>query len=128
MTKINLASCTIEKIKDKLILVSYKDDYYVNLVDAIEIKETFETLIPEGDIFAIINLQRRFLQVSQEAQKFLGQDSPLLPRIKGVAMVLNNLPSRLIIKFFINHFKPSYPSEVFKNATMAKKWLETIGL
>lgn len=125
MTKIDLDCCSIEAIDHNVILANYKDDHFVTLEDAYTIKESYEKLMPTGDIYTVINLKKQFLDISLTAQKYLARESPILKRIKATAIVLNNLPSRLIITFFIKRIKPIYPIEVFGSHKEAIAWLKT---
>ncbi len=125
LTRVDIESGSIELLEKNTLLLTYKNNYYVGIEDAFQIKDAFETLCPKGDIFCIVNLRRQFLNISSEAQHFLAKTSPVLPRVKGTAFVLNNLPSRLIIRFFVN--QSIYPTKVFKDIEGAKEWLKSLG-
>lgn len=125
-TKIEIACGTIEVLQENTLLLTYKDDYFIQIDDAIKIKDAFEAIYPTGPIYCIVNLKRKFLDISSEAQNFLARKSPVLPRVKCTAFVINNLPSRLIITFFISRFRPIYPTRVFSNIDAALYWLNSI--
>lgn len=126
MTRIEIECGSIEILGEGTVLLTYKDNYFVSIDDAIKIKDTFETFLPSGPIYCIINLKRQFLNMSSEAQDFLAKKSPVLPRVKGTAFILNNLPSRMVVNFFIKRFKPIYPTKVFNNLDSSIKWLDSI--
>ena len=126
LTRIDIEAGSIELLDENLLLLTYKHNYYVDMEDALKIKDAFEALCPTGPIYCIVNLRKQFLSISSEAQHFLAKTSPVLPRVKGTAFVLNNLPSRLIIRLFIS--QSVYPTKVFKDTETAILWLNSLGL
>ncbi len=124
--RIDIECGSIEIFQENTLLLTYKDNYFVEIDDALKIKDAFETLCPEGPIYCIVNLKKQFLNMSSEAQVFLARKSPVLPRVMCTGFVLNNLPSRLIIMFFINRFRPTYPTRVFSNVDAAIAWADSI--
>lgn len=126
MTRIDIDCGSIELLQEKMLLLTYKDNYFIRFNDAIEIKDAFETLCPTGPIYCIVNLKRQFLNISPSAQRFLAKESPVLPRVKATAFIASSLPSRLSINYFINRYKPTYPSQVFSNVNLGLNWLNAI--
>ena len=125
MTKVKLRCGTVELLDINTILMTYRNDHHITLEDVMEIDSAVDTLIPDGDFYSVLTLQRSFLDISSEAQKMMAHTSPLVPRLKGAAVILNNLPSRLIIGFFIKRFKPIYPTKIVKNMSEAQIWIQS---
>ena len=62
---------------------------------------------------------------SPEAQKYLANEAPMVVqnRLLGFAITIDSLPNRMLAKFYIAFFKPTYPVKIFSNETEAMDWL-----
>lgn len=126
MTKIEIACCTIEKIDDRILVSIYRDRYVVKLKDAKEVTAAFEKFYPEGPVYTLVNLNKKFLNSSIPALQYFASQAAIIPRIKGNAVILSNLPTRIMVRFFIKSFKPKYPTKIFANKESALEWLHSL--
>lgn len=70
----------------------------------------------------ILTDARVFFSITPEAKKMLA-DKNVNPLLKANAVVINNLPARLIANFFGNFYKPFFKFKVFTTIGKAKEWL-----
>jgi len=87
------------------------------------VNDVFEKIIDSHNIYSIVNTKSRFLNITKEAQKYLASEAPIVPRVKGSKVVINNLPTRLLVRFFIRFFSPKFPTKTFRNEHEALLWL-----
>lgn len=126
MTTIELACCTVEKIDDRVLAANYRDSYVVRLEDAKKVTEAYETFYPEGNIYIFVNLNKKFLNTSLPALKYFASEAEIIPRVKGNAIVLSNLPTRILVRFFMRNFKPKYPTKIFSDRETALDWIKSL--
>jgi hypothetical protein len=72
----------------------FKDNYVVELEDVKMVDLVYDELSQEKSVFSLINAKGKLTEMSNKAQKFLAHEAIMVPRIKGVVLVLYNLPVR----------------------------------
>ncbi|MBL4710589.1 MAG: hypothetical protein JKY48_19350 [Flavobacteriales bacterium] len=116
----------VEKFDSDLIVVTYNDNVSINLVEAIEIDMICFDLSNQKNTFLITDVRNIHSNMSNEAQNFFSKKGKLLPYIKGLVILLNNLPIRLIARFYIQFHKPIYPTKIYATKEEAFKWFKSI--
>lgn len=124
----HLSGTSIIQLEKDIYKIIYSDQFKVELEHVIEMDEHFMEMTEKKPVYIITDLQGRFFSITNEAQKYIATDaySIKLSLLKACAVVLDNLPNRLIAKFFQKFFKPDYPMKIFKNETEARKWLNEL--
>ncbi len=125
---IEIECATIRKIADDIIYLENKDDFDIELVDAIEINAAYEKLANNSPVYSILSSAQSFNNFSKDAQEYLARTAPFVQAnlLAGSAIVVTNLPNRLLAKFFINFYKPSYPTKITASVQEAETWLKDL--
>lgn len=125
---IKIECAEIELLDSGLILLKYQPDYEVELKDVKEVEQAFIELSSNGDIYCLMDTSGRFNNYSNEAQKFLSKEASIVQnkKIKGSAVVVDNLANRLIAKFFTKFFKPKFPVKIFATQEDGIIWLKEL--
>lgn len=120
LISINEADITL--LNDHLMHVHIKleDEFVIensmNLVKA-------RTELASGRKMAILYTATRFVIPSKEVKEFVASEGRS-ELVLADAFVINSLPQRLAIKFFIKFNKPVRPTRFFDNKQSALQWLE----
>jgi hypothetical protein len=122
-SKIEIECAVIEKLENGIIQISYKSNYRVELEDVKEVEKVYVGFSNGEAIYSLLISNGGFSQFSNEAQKFLAEEASIVSRIKGSAVVLNNLPFRILTRFFIKFYKPKFPTKIFSEYSDAVQWL-----
>lgn len=126
MNIVKIPCAKIEKLDFNLVRVTYNHEYSIELEDIKELESVYLKLFPDGVIYSIVDTKGRFFNTSTEALKYLANDSKINPRLGGSAVIIDNLPTRLIVRFFISTLKPKYPTKICKNEGEAMVWMNEI--
>lgn len=124
--QIEISCAVIEKLAEDVILIIYKKDYNVELKDVEEVEEVYKELANGKPVFSILDSTDQFVNFSKEAQNFLAQEGEMVSQLIAATVVLNNLPTRLLARFFISFHKPAYPTKIFKTRKEALAWIELL--
>ena len=125
---IEIECATIRRIANDIILLESKEDFDVELHDAVEINASYEQLANNQPIYSILNSAQSFNNFSKEAQYYLAKKAPFVEKklLAGSAIVVTNLPNRLLAKFFINFYQPTYPIKIVATVDEALTWIEIL--
>jgi len=124
MNKIFEIKCaTIELLSDDVILIQYLEDYAVEIDDVKELDVKLSNYLKGKKIYTITDFSNQFNSFSKEAQQFLAKEGKVIALLLASAVVINNLPTRLLARFFMRFHKPNYPVKIFANISNAKDWI-----
>ncbi len=125
---IEIDCATIRKIADDIIVLENKDDVDIELADAVQINEAYEKLANGVPVYSILNSAQSFNNFSKDAQDYLARTAPFVQAnlLAASAIVVTNLPNRLLAKFFVNFYKPAYPIKITANLQEAETWLKDV--
>ncbi len=123
--KVEINCSVIELLPSRIIKLRYKPDFEIQLKDVRELETVFVHLAGENDIYCLMDMSGRFNTVTKEAQNFLSKEAAIVTekKLKASAIVIDNLPNRIITKFFIKFFKPSFKTKIFSKIEQAEAWL-----
>lgn len=123
--EIQTTNARIKLTPQDIIELRYKPDQLIELEDVMEVEQALIQLSKGGDIYCLVDLSNQYNSFTSEAQNYLSKDAPIVRegKMKKSAVVIGNLPSRLIARFFGNFYKPHFPFKIFSNKTDAIKWL-----
>ena len=80
-----------------------------------------------GESYGIIIESRNISSnITGGALNYLAEHAPSRELTLASAMLVNNLPIRLLAKVYIRYHKPPYPSKIFKDRESAEKWMEEL--
>jgi hypothetical protein len=120
MRSIELQNCTLTN-DGHVIILSIKDGA---LFDIAEIREMIRvaTDLAENKPYVLLSDARVYFTITPEGRK-ISADKKEAPLLKANAVLVNNLPSRLVANFFANFNKPHFRFRVFTNEKKAMTWL-----
>ena len=125
---IKLNCAVIKKIQANVVLIEYASNYFVEIEDVIEVNKAYEQLANGGIIYSLLETKGKFVSFSKEAQQYLAKDAPIVKNkiLAASAVVINSLPNRLFINFFLKFHKPNFPVKICKDKTSALEWINRI--
>ena len=109
-----------------LVHMTYPRDINFGLKQAKRVDKIILSQVGSENYTLIVDLTDSFASRTNEAQIFFAQDAPSIPQISASAIIVNNLPIRILVKFYLNFFKPRYLTKIFSNVETAKKWLNSV--
>ena len=124
--EIEINCAVIKKLAEDVILIIYKDDFYVELKDVLEVEGVYKELSDGKPIFSILDSTNQYVNFSKEAQNFLAKGSDVVFQLIASTVVINNLPVRLMTQFFILLHKPLFPTKIFKTRQEALDWIDLL--
>jgi len=110
----------------RIVELLYPDEFDLNLTEAKEIDDIIQNETNLSPFKLLINFENSYGSMSHEVQDFFAHKAPTVPYIEKSAIVLNNLGVRLLVKFYLRFFKPSYPSQIFGSKEAALNWLNSL--
>lgn len=123
---VELDKCTIQRKKGDLIITTYKKAEVVDLIDAKEIDRIYTTIAQGQEVFSLVDLRAKDADLTNEAQAYFSRKALIVPQIKGAAIVIDGVRSRIVARFYIQYFKPLYPTRIFASIEEAEKWFDAV--
>ena len=120
---IKLASVNIHLDDDGIVNYHFKDNADVDLEEARQIAEETLSLVKGKPYCSLVEARNIFGTISHEARQFLAEHKEIQRLRMAEAFLVNNLPVRLIVGFYLKHYNYSNPAKVFKEKHLAKDWL-----
>ena len=114
----------IQIFPEKRVEIVYPSEIEVTLEIAKTIESTIINVIGNARFYLIVNFQNVFGQMSDEVQKFYAKEAESTKQIISAIYIINNLPIRILAKFHIRFFKPTYPVIILQSYKDAIEWIE----
>lgn len=116
---------TAKLLDDGIIHLRYTPDYEIDFVDVQELEKVFVELAEGKPMYCLLNTSGQYNNFTQEAQKYLSKEAPIVKsgQMKANAVVIDNLPYRLLAKFFLKFFQPDFDMKIFSKEEEARNWL-----
>ena len=131
-TKEILNGVEVERISHNVLYIFYKDNHRVELEDVVELNDYIYEMSEQGQykVYTIVKSTGNFTSFTREAFNYLSKDAPIVKKkiVGCTATIINNLPSRMIARFFMNFYKPKYPMRLFANYEKANFWVKELML
>lgn len=120
---IELEKGFIELLEGNIVLLKFKEDVAFELRDAIEANKTIYSMVKGKSFLSLVDA-RVYGSISGDAREFFGKDA-LTKEIKiAEAIVIDNLSSRLLAKFYIRSSRSANPVKIFSDINTAELWLK----
>ena len=124
--KVETSKTIIYKWNEHTICLSYKPDINITLIDAIETSSQIHEITKDNYYNILIDLRGIFGNMTNEARNHFATDSKIQKYKIAEALLIDNLPVRIIAKFYMKFNKPSGLVKIFNNKEKAINWLEQI--
>jgi len=122
--EIKLKCGTIKRIEGNIIFACYHEGYEIRLADVKQIDEAFFELANEDKIYSLMDSSNRHTYFTKEAQNYLAKEAKSRYLLVASVVVLNQLPMRILARFFVTFHKPNYPVKICKSIEEGKKWIK----
>lgn len=118
-------SAEIELI-DGYIHVRFKDLSIIDLEEAKKVSNLIIELCKGTPYPFITNGLGITIRMNNDARDFFATFPPLTKVRKAQALLVNNMPSKLLANFFIKYHKPVNPTKIFTDMDSALKWIKSL--
>jgi hypothetical protein len=126
LSEIKMKKAIVKRIDDKIIEIDYISDNNFELEDAIEANNAYFKISKQKPFVSLIDARNKYGNITNEARMHYVYDEKTKSIRLAEAIVLNNLPARIIAKFYIRHNKPLNPVKIFTKREEAINWLHHI--
>lgn len=110
--------------EDDVLYVKMKEGVNLGQLEMEELLKQAVELTAPNKYFAIIDTTSPY-DSSLEARNFYAESGYSKHRYAD-AFIVNSLPMRLLVNFFITFNKPKIPSKMFNNPDSAREWIDTL--
>ncbi len=121
---IDLPEATIQFLEERIMHIHIKVEHEFELEHSKKILEA-RTRLAAGRKMAILYTATKFVIPSREVREFLATEERS-HLVLADAFVINSLPQRLAVKFFIQFNKPVRPTRFFESSENALNWLQKV--
>lgn len=122
LAKIELEKASVEQINENTILLKFKEDVNFELRDAIEVNKVVYSIMKGKPFLSLVDAQV-YGHISTEARAFFAKDILTKDSRIAEAFVINNLSTRLFVRFYMQFNKASNPMKIFSDIDDAQIWL-----
>lgn len=81
--------------------------------------------LTDGAKFKLLTIPEEHATVDSDVREFLGSDNRQ-ERVLADAMVINNLPHKLLADFYVRFNRPKIPTRFFETEAEAREWIEAL--
>lgn len=110
--------------EDEILFVKMKEGVNLGQSEMEDLLKQALELTTPNKYFAIIDTTTPY-DSSAEARNFYAESEYSKYRYAD-AFIVNSLPMRLLVNFFITFNKPKIPSKMFNNSESAHEWINTL--
>jgi len=125
-TEIIMKKAIVRRVDEKIIEIDYLTDNNFELEDAIEANNAYYNISKGKPFVSLIDTSNKYGNITNEARLHYANDLKTKSIRLAEAIVLNNLPARIIATFYIRYNKPSNPVKIFSKREDAINWLHEI--
>lgn len=110
--------------EDEILFVKMKPNIYIGEHELTELFNLSNELTDFKKRFVIIDTRENFNSAS-EVRTLYSDDNFIKYRFAD-AFIVNSLPMRLLVNFYISFDKPKIPSKMFNNEESALHWVNSL--
>lgn len=114
--------CIIRKDAGSIMYMTFFPDVRVSLQNMREIEDALFTLSDNLPFRVLMDIRNRYIQFDTEARNYAAI-APITKLFIAEAVLLNNLPTRLLFNFFLKFDRPPFPLRGFSQLQPATDWL-----
>lgn len=109
--------------RDGILNLIFEPDVHIAVSDMKFVEKKLQEVSGNKPFKLIMDTRNRYIQFDREARRYAAT-SPITKNILGQAVLMNNLPTRLLFNFYTSIDKPQYPIKAFKTREPAVEWLK----
>ena len=124
----NLTRARYQLIKESsnMLILTFTDKVQITKEDAVQLDLDCLLLIPDDQFFLIIEARNLNSSMTGEALQYLAKEGKARGKVLACAILLNNLPIRLLAKLYIRYHKPPYTTAIFEKPAKMEEWISEI--
>jgi hypothetical protein len=126
VNKVKTSKGTLQKLNEYTICLIYNPDVNIELADAIETSTAMHKMVKEKPYTLLVDLRGLFGNMTNEARNHYANDFKTNKIRIAEALLIDNLPNRILARFYIKINKPKCPVKIFSKKEKAMHWLEDI--
>jgi hypothetical protein len=119
---IETSTCYVTIDSNNIATTNYKKDAIVSLEEIKTIEIALFELTQNKLFKNLLKTQSGYTSFETDARKY-ASNSPITKNIIASAFVLNTLPLKLMVNFYLQFNKPQYLIKVFSDCDVAYLWL-----
>lgn len=112
--------------KDAIVELFFKDSVEVDEDDAKEIDMIILKMVEGSKFLALTNALNINASITAEARDYFAKRSLLKDIRVAEALLINNLPTRILARFYAYFHRPANPIAIFGNRDEAITWLRSV--
>jgi hypothetical protein len=122
-TEIKMNKAIVRRVDEKIIEIDYISDSNFELEDAIKANDAYYKISKRKPFASLIDARHKYGNITNEARVHYVTDEKTKTIRLAEAIVINNLPAKIIANFYIRYNKPSNPVKIFSKREDAINWL-----
>ena len=119
----DLYSATIDIDEDRVLLVKFKDRVEVEIEEAVKLVDVSLEIVDNQSFYLLVDARDIFSSMDHESRKYISDHKRYNELNIAQAIVVNNMPIRLLASAYFRMYKHVNPIKIFTNITDARKWL-----
>lgn len=104
--------------------ICYAAEFDINLETAQKIDQAISDHFGDKKFYLIVNLADTFGSMPNDVQHFFAKEANSIPQIIAAVYIINNLPIRILAKFYIRFFQPDYPATIVSTYAKSLEWMD----
>ena len=117
---------TIKRLDGDVLQTVYKKGAVMDLIDAKELDSVLVTMAQGQEVFSLVDLTAPDADLTNDAQSYFSRKARIVPSIKAAGIVINSVRARIVARFYIQYFKPLYPTKIFGSTEEALRWFDVV--
>jgi len=122
MKKKELYSVEISLDEERVLLIKFKNKVDVDIEEAKKIMSLSYDIVEKTPFYLIVDARDVLSSVDHDSRKFMSEHEINKINI-AQAIIVNNMPIRLLANFYLKFYKHSHPMKVFTDINEARKWV-----
>jgi hypothetical protein len=114
------------ELKEDYVHIQFRDMSIIGLEESKKVADLIIELCAGTPYPFITNGLGITIRMNNEARDFFASYPPLTKVRKAQALLVNNMPSKLLANFFIKYHKPVNPTKIFTDFDEALKWIRSL--
>lgn len=107
-------------------MVVYAVDATIDLEEAQQIVQEVKSIVDINKNLFGVTMTLKGSTATEKARNFFANDKFSQEITKAMALVIHQLPQRLMLKIYLKFNKPKSPIKAFKSLSSAMNWINTI--
>lgn len=115
----------IKSDDESIVEMHYPHDMEIDIELARKTDELIYESINQHSFYLLVSFENVYGQMPNEVQNFFAKEDTTIPYITTAIYIINNLPIRILAKFYIRFFQPNYPTVIVTNYENGLNWIKT---